>query len=136
MAFYILRRTLGMFVVIFLVVTMVFIIVRVMPGDPAVVMLGPEATPDDIKELRKEWGLDRPIYTQYLFFLKEVISGNLGHSIFFQKPVLSVMAERIAPTVFLTFFSLLIAKPILEALFWIKLLSVLRCCLLPFHRFG
>jgi peptide/nickel transport system permease protein len=66
---YILQRLLGMVVVMFVVVTIVFIIVRVAPGDPAAVMLGPDATTADIAALRARLGLDQPLPVQYALFL-------------------------------------------------------------------
>ena len=61
---YILQRLLGMAAVMFVVVTIVFLIVRVAPGDPAAVMLGPDATPQDLADLRTRLGLDRPLLVQ------------------------------------------------------------------------
>ncbi len=70
---YILQRLLGMIVVMFLVVTIVFVIVRVTPGDPAAVMLGPDATPQDIADLRASLGLDRSIGVQYLYYIGQLL---------------------------------------------------------------
>ncbi|WP_162559461.1 ABC transporter permease [Microvirga sp. 17 mud 1-3] len=109
---YVLQRLLGMLVVMFVVVTIVFIIVRIAPGDPAAVMLGPDATPQDIAALRARLGLDRPLFVQYVFFLAQLIRGDLGESIFLNQPVLSALAERAEPTFFLTLFSILIAAVI------------------------
>ncbi len=66
---YIIQRLIGMIVVMFLVVTIVFVIVRVTPGDPAAVMLGPEATQADIEGLRAKLGLDRSLPVQYGYYL-------------------------------------------------------------------
>lgn len=109
MTSYILKRLLGMVVVIFLVLTIAFIIVRLAPGDPAALMLGPEATPEDAAELREQLGLDRPIVIQYVTFLTNALQGDLGTSIFFNQPVTEVLARRAEPTIFLSLFSLLIA---------------------------
>lgn len=109
MAFYIAKRLVGMIVVMFIVLTTVFIIVRLAPGDPASLMLGPDATPADVTALRKEMGLDRPIAVQYVAFLEQMATGNLGRSIFFNQPVTQVIAERAEPTALLTLFSIIIA---------------------------
>jgi len=106
---YILQRLAGMIVVMFLVVTIVFVIVRVTPGDPAAVMLGPDATAQDIAELRTRLGLDQSIFVQYLFYVGQLLKGDLGQSIFLNIPVSSALLERAEPTFFLTLFSLLIA---------------------------
>jgi peptide/nickel transport system permease protein len=107
---YIFQRFVGMIIVMFLVVTIVFIIVRVTPGDPAAVMLGPEATAADIAALRQRLGLDQSILLQYVYFIGNLLKGDLGQSIFLNQPVLQALAQRAEPTFFLTIFSLLIAS--------------------------
>jgi peptide/nickel transport system permease protein len=107
-----LRRLGGMAVVLALVVTVVFVIVRVTPGDPAAMMLGTDATPADIAELRARMGLDAPLLQQYGQFLFDVVRGDLGQSIFLNQPVTTALAARAEPTFFLTLFSILIAVAI------------------------
>jgi peptide/nickel transport system permease protein len=109
---YIFQRLVGMIVVMFLVVTIVFVIVRVTPGDPAAVMLGPDATPQDIAELRSSLGLDRSILVQYAIYAGQLLKGDLGQSIFLNMPVASALLDRAEPTFFLTVFSLIIASVI------------------------
>ncbi|WP_047146635.1 ABC transporter permease [Aquamicrobium sp. LC103] len=109
---YVLQRLLGMLSVMFVVVTIVFVIVRVAPGDPAAVMLGPDATPADIEALRGRLGIDQPLVMQYLFFLGQLLRGDLGQSIFLDMPVASALLDRAEPTFFLTLFSILIASAI------------------------
>jgi peptide/nickel transport system permease protein len=109
---YLIQRIVGMIAVMFTVVTIVFVIVRVAPGDPAAVMLGPDATPADIAALRERLGLDRPLVVQYVYFLGQLLRGDLGQSIFLNMPVLSALAERAEPTFFLTVFSIFIASAI------------------------
>ncbi|WP_027803577.1 ABC transporter permease [Paraburkholderia dilworthii] len=106
---YIAKRFLGVVAVMFIVLTTVFIIVRLAPGDPASLMLGPDATLTDIAALRERMGLDQPILVQYVSFLGEMAIGNLGVSIFFNEPVRQVIAERAEPTALLTLFSIIIA---------------------------
>ncbi|MDJ1158828.1 ABC transporter permease [Chelatococcus sp. SYSU_G07232] len=110
MARYILQRFLGMLAVMFVVVTIVFVIVRVAPGDPAAVMLGPDATAQDVATLRARLGLDQPLVVQYVYFLGQLLQGDLGQSIFLDRPVTTALAERAEPTFFLTLFSILIAS--------------------------
>ncbi|TPF77181.1 ABC transporter permease [Brucella gallinifaecis] len=109
MAWALLSRLAGMLVVLALVVTVVFIIVRVTPGDPAAVMLGSDATPQDIADLRARMGLDAPILMQYAQFVLGIFQGDLGQSIFLNQPVTQALAARAEPTFFLTLFSILIA---------------------------
>jgi peptide/nickel transport system permease protein len=104
-----LQRLGGMIVVLALVVTVVFIIVRVTPGDPAAVMLGSDATPEDIAALRTRMGLDAPLVSQYFQFVLGLFRGDLGQSIFLDQPVTTALAARAEPTFFLTLFSILIA---------------------------
>ncbi|WP_193227677.1 ABC transporter permease [Aureimonas psammosilenae] len=106
------HRLLGMLVVMLMVVTIVFVIVRVTPGDPAAVMLGPDATQADIAALRSQLGLDRPLLVQYVQYLADVVRGDFGQSIFLGQPVLSALADRAEPTFFLTLFSLGLAVAI------------------------
>lgn len=106
---YLLRRLVGMVVVIFLVLTIAFVMVRLAPGDPAALMLGPDATPEDVVELRERLGLDRPIIVQYASFVANAARGDLGESLFFNEPVTSVLAHRAEPTAFLALFSLIFA---------------------------
>jgi|TARA_B100000780_G_scaffold82880_1_gene56636 peptide/nickel transport system permease protein len=106
---YIFKRILGMIWVMFIVLTLVFIIVRLAPGDPATLMLGPDATPQEAIELREDMGFNRPIIIQYADFISKVAQGDLGKSIFFNQPVLSILAERAEPSILLTLFSLGIA---------------------------
>ncbi|QLL66237.1 ABC transporter permease (plasmid) [Sinorhizobium mexicanum] len=101
-----------MIVVMALVVTIVFVIVRVTPGDPAAVMLGPEATQEDIAALRSRLGLDQSLVLQYVYYIGQLLQGDLGQSIFLNQPVTSALAERAEPTFFLTLFSILIASAI------------------------
>ncbi|KTQ85918.1 peptide ABC transporter [Aureimonas ureilytica] len=107
-----LKRAGGMVVVLALVVTVVFVIVRVTPGDPAAVMLGSDATPEDIAALRERLGLNAPLLEQYGRFVFDVARGDLGQSIFLGQPVTTALAARAEPTFFLTLFSILIAVAI------------------------
>ena len=109
---YILKRFLGMLVVMLLVTTVVFILVRVAPGDPAAVMLGTDATAEDIAKLRETLGLNESLPRQYTIFIKNALQGDLGQSIFLARPVTTSIFERAEPTFFLTLFSLLIASAI------------------------
>lgn len=95
--------------VVLIVLTIAFFIVRLAPGDPAALMLGPDATPEQAEELRSQLGLDQPIIIQYASFIVSAVKGDLGQSIFFNQPVTQVLKSRAEPTVFLSLFSLIIA---------------------------
>jgi peptide/nickel transport system permease protein len=107
-----LNRLMGMAIVMFLVVTIVFVIVRVTPGDPAAVMLGPEATAGDIASLRERLGLNAPIFVQFVTYFGGILRGDFGQSIFLNIPVTEALWLRAEPTFFLTVFALLIAAAI------------------------
>ena len=106
---YLASRFAGMAVVMLLVAILVFFITRLAPGDPAAVMLGEQATAVDIAQLRASYGLDQPLPVQFAYWLKELVHGNLGQSIFLQRPVTQALWERAEPTLFLTLFSIAIA---------------------------
>jgi peptide/nickel transport system permease protein len=99
---YLLRRLIGMVVVMFLVATIVFVIAHVIPGDPAAVMLGSAATAADIAALRSRLGLDASLPVQYIQFLDSVIQLRLGDSIFLGRSVMQALAERAPLTLQLT----------------------------------
>ena len=109
---YLASRLAGMAVVMLLVATLVFFITRLAPGDPAAVMLGEQATAADIAQLRAAYGLDQPLPVQFAYWLKELAHGNLGQSIFLQRPVTQALWERAEPTLFLTLFSIAVAASI------------------------
>lgn len=109
---YILQRLVAMIPVLFLVSIIVFFLIRLIPGDPAVAMLGEEATPQAIADLRHEFGLDQPIPVQYAIWLSRVLQGDLGNSTRSHQPVLEAIVERLPATIELTFFSLLISLSI------------------------
>src|SRR5260221_6994701 len=106
---YVARRLFGMAVVMFIVAILVFLITRLAPGDPAAVMLGDQAAGEDIAHLRGVYGLDRPVTTQFFLWLGELLHGNLGQSIFLQRPVTQALWERAEPTGLLTLMSLSVA---------------------------
>src|SRR5689334_4497093 len=79
----------------------IFAFIHLIPGDPIYVLLGDTATPDQIDALRRQLGLDQPIVIQYLRWAGQALSGDLGRSIFFQAPVLSVIADGAETSVLL-----------------------------------
>ena len=79
----------------------VFIFIHLIPGDPIYVLLGDQATPEQVEALRREMGLDQPILVQYALWLGRVVQGDLGTSIFFDAPVLSVILDGAETSVLL-----------------------------------
>ncbi len=109
---YIARRCVSLILVMLLVATLVFFLTRLAPGDPAAIMLGDQATAEDVARLRETYGLDQPVLVQFGLWLKEIARGNLGRSIFLQQPVSSALLDRAELTFFLSFFAVLIAAAI------------------------
>ena len=72
---------------------LIFMFIHLIPGDPIYVLLGDGATPDQVEALRTKMGLDRPLFLQYFSWASNVLSGDFGSSIFFQIPVLTVIAD-------------------------------------------
>ena len=109
MTAYLSRRFAGMVVVMLMVAAIVFVIARVVPGDPAAVMLGSNATPADVAALRAQLGLDRPLPMQFVLYIRDILSFNLGNSIFLNRPVVDAMLDRAELTSWLTGMSIAIA---------------------------
>jgi glutathione transport system permease protein len=104
---YILKRLLGLLPTLLLVGFLVFLFVHVLPGDPARLAAGPDATPETVELVRKDLGLDRPLPQQFLNFVRGVLRWDFGTSIRTKRPVSSEIADRFMPTFWLTIFSML-----------------------------
>ena len=85
-------------VTVFLASLVVFVLIRAVPGDPAVIMLGEQATSEDLGRLRSVMRLDRPLYEQYMVFLGQLLAGDLGMSIRFQRPAGELVKDRLGAT--------------------------------------
>jgi peptide/nickel transport system permease protein len=106
---YLLSRLAGMLAVLAIVAVMVFVLTRAASGDPISVLLGDQATADDIARVQKDYGLDKPLPVQFAYWLGEVLHGNLGQSIFLQRPVTQALWERAEPTTLLALMAVAIA---------------------------
>ena len=98
----ILTRLLFTLPVVWLVVSLVFLLIHIVPGDPILQMLGEGATPSDIDSLRHQYGLDQPLRWQYLHYWNGVLHGNLGDSIRLHDSVAHLVAQRYPYTLALT----------------------------------
>jgi peptide/nickel transport system permease protein len=94
---FIVRHVLMMIPILLGISLVMFILLRVVPGDPAVMALNVYATPERVTELRAQWGLDRPIAEQYGIFLAQLAHGDLGYSYFYKQPAISLVLERLGP---------------------------------------
>ncbi len=106
---YIARRLATMVPIVVLVGTIVFLLVHLTPGDPAVIMLGPDASPEAIAKLRGDLGLDAPLTLQWIRWFRHVTVGDLGRSIFFGIPVTAAIRQHLGPTLLLSLLAILIA---------------------------
>ena len=106
---FIARRLLQMIPVLFLLTLFIFVLVRLVPGDPATSMLGDRATPERVAALNKSLKLDQPYYDQYFAFMKNLAHGNLGESIRRRESVRTIILERIPPTLFLSVYTMVLA---------------------------
>ena len=103
---YILRRIFIAFPLILAVTTVVFVMLRIaLPGDPAKLMAGDRASSELIEQIRHNLGLDRPVFEQYLIFLRNFSQGDLGRSVKFREPVLGVIVKAFPFTAKITFLS-------------------------------
>lgn len=112
---YIIRRLLATIPVMVVVGIVVFLLLHLTPGDPAAVIAGDYASPEDVERIREKLGLDRPIHVQFFTWAGAVLQGDLGISIFSNLPVSKLIAQRLEPTIALSvstmIFAILVAVP-------------------------
>ena len=106
---YILRRLVLLVPVLLIVGIVIFILVHLTPGDPAAVMLGPEASIEQVNQLRHQLGLDKPIYVQFVQWVTGAVHLDFGNSIFLDMPVTKALLQRAQPTGLLTVYALIIS---------------------------
>ncbi|MGI6035403.1 MAG: nickel ABC transporter permease [Limnochordia bacterium] len=115
MGVYIIRRVLGLIPVLILVAVVSFLLIHIIPGDPAAVMLGTDATPQEVEKLREDLGLNEPLHVQFYRWISRVLRGDLGDSFFMGRPVTVALLERLPATILLAvaalFFAVLIGVP-------------------------
>ena len=99
---YLVKRILQIIPVLFIVTILIFAIIRLIPGNPAEVILGDRATDEMVAILEKSMGLDKPMHTQYFIFMGNLLKGNLGNSIHYKIPVWTLIAARLKVTIMLT----------------------------------
>jgi peptide/nickel transport system permease protein len=109
MTAYIIRRLLLGLVVIILVTVLVFLVMRLLPGDPLTLFLAENQienyTEEQLQELRHQYGLDKPLHMQYLSWLGDTLRGDLGYSVYNQQPITKLLAERFPVTAELSVIS-------------------------------
>jgi peptide/nickel transport system permease protein len=106
---YLLRRALAIIPVMLVVATVSFVLIRLAPGDPASVLAGPDATTEDLVQLRTALGMDQPLPVQLVKWYARLAQGDLGQSIFLRRPVVQAVVERLEPTLLLTLWGTLLS---------------------------
>lgn len=107
---FLLRRTLGAVIVMWAVATLVFFMLRAVPGDPMLAMVFDTGDPAAADQMRRDFGLDQPVYVQYVKYFLQVMQGNLGTSIYGSRiPVSRIVAEAFPRTMSLALLSFLLA---------------------------
>ncbi|MFL6058699.1 MAG: ABC transporter permease, partial [Rubrobacteraceae bacterium] len=109
MAEYVGRRILQIIPVLLGVSIVVFFMVRAIPGDPAQLLLGQQATQAQVEQVRENMGLDKPVIVQYGIFLADAVRGDFGDSIVTGRPVTTELLARLPATLELTAFAMLVA---------------------------
>ena len=104
---YILKRCAQALIVLIGVTLVTFLLLNVIPGDPVAVMLDKNASPQAVENLRHEWGLDKPLPTQYINFVLDAMRGDLGNSYFEKTPVLTMLVSGLKTTIKLGGFAFL-----------------------------
>ncbi|WP_104665213.1 ABC transporter permease [Ensifer adhaerens] len=106
---YLVARLLQIIPTFLLVMIFIFLLVRLLPGDPAIAMAEAKATDAQLEQIRHNLGLDQPLPMQFLVFVKNTLTGDLGRSIMLKAPVTEVILSRLPTTIFLALYSVLLA---------------------------
>jgi peptide/nickel transport system permease protein len=109
---FVIRRILLVVPALFGLLILTFVLVRVVPSDPSAALAGENATPEQIEAIRQQYGFDRPLYEQFVIYLGQVLRGDLGSSVYSNRPVALDIAQRLPATLELTFMALLLAAGI------------------------
>ncbi|MFO6296687.1 MULTISPECIES: ABC transporter permease [unclassified Rahnella] len=106
---FLLWRPLQLLPVLLGISILTFVMVRAIPGDPARILLGVRSTPEAIARIRAQYGLDLPVWQQYLYFLRNLLHGEMGKSLIYRVDTLKLIMSRIEPTLYLVLGSVLLA---------------------------
>ncbi|HEC84654.1 MAG: glutathione ABC transporter permease GsiC [Candidatus Parabeggiatoa sp. nov. 2] len=106
---FLLSRLVSTFFVVLGVVTLVFLLIHLVPGDPVQAMLGEAAQPADLESLREALGLNQPLLTQWWLYITNLLQGDLGNSLYSKEPIIDILIERFPATLELAFAGLLVA---------------------------
>ncbi|MGA5656639.1 ABC transporter permease [Rahnella contaminans] len=106
---FLLWRPLQLLPVLLGISILTFVMVRAIPGDPARILLGVRSTPEAVARIRAQYGLDLPVWQQYLYFLRNLLHGEMGKSLIYRVDTLKLIMSRIEPTLYLVLGSVMLA---------------------------
>lgn len=106
---YVIKRLLSLIPVLFIVSIVIFMLIHLVPGDPAAIMLGEQATPAQIEALRETLGLNEPLVLQYIHWVRDIFRGDLGTSLFMDGTMLEIIGTHMVPTLQQTVVAILFA---------------------------
>lgn len=109
MIFSILKRLLMLIPVLLGITLISFLLLQIVPGDPASRAMGTRASAEELQAMRELWGLDKPIWMQYVYFLRDCLTGSFGVSIFHKQPIITLVMERLPFTLAIVAYSTIIA---------------------------
>lgn len=109
---YTIRRLIAAIPTLIVVAVMIFVLIRLIPGNPALVMLGDEATPDEVVAMEQRLGIDQPVFVQFGKWVAKMARGDFGDSIYYRKPVMQVIFSHLEPTLLLVCFAMAICLSI------------------------
>lgn len=109
MLFYLIKRVLAVIPVMLIVAVIVFLMLRLTPGDPAAIIAGDAATSKDIALIREKLGLERSLIEQFFLWIGNMLTGDFGESFYYKRSVASMIADRVGPTMALATFTIIIA---------------------------
>jgi len=92
-----------------LVTVLIFMLIKLLPGDPAAAILGDRASEASVRALRSQWGLDRPLWQQYAVYMQNLATGHLGQSLRYRTPVIDLLPRRTTVTFFLVVYSMVLS---------------------------
>ena len=106
---FIIKRLIEITVIFFIIMTVLFLMFRLAPGDPVERMVDPSMTPEDARLLRESMGLDEPLWAQYRIYLKNVLTGHMGTSFHYGQPVTRILMQRLPNTILLFTTSIILS---------------------------
>jgi peptide/nickel transport system permease protein len=92
-----------------LVTVLIFFLIKLLPGDPAAAILGDRASEEAVRALHRQWGLDRPLVEQYVVYVGNLLTGDLGQSLRYRTPVVELLPRRMSVTLFLVVYSMVLS---------------------------